>query len=99
MHCYNCGKEIDKHKDDVISLDDLNWSHSECLYNPPHLPEDTELPLNVLSKCHEARANYASALRAYIESMMKSGMDACEIWCELEITLNQVEEIVSDLED
>ena len=47
----------------------------------------------------EARTNYASALRAYIESMMKSGMDACEIWCELELTLNQVEEIVSDLED
>lgn len=47
----------------------------------------------------EARANYASALRAYIESMMKSGMDACEIWCELEITLSQVEEIVSDLEN
>ena len=47
----------------------------------------------------EARAIYASALRAYIESMMKSGKDACEIWCELEITLNQVEEIVADLED
>ena len=47
----------------------------------------------------EARANYASALRAYIESMMKAGMDACEIWCELELTLSQVEEIVSDLED
>ena len=43
----------------------------------------------------EARANYASALRAYIESMMKSGRDACEIWCELELTLSQVEEFIS----
>ena len=47
----------------------------------------------------ESQANYVSALRAYIESMMKSGMDACEIWCKLEITLSQVEEIISDLED
>lgn len=67
MHCYNCGKEIDERKDDAISLDDLNWSHTECLHNPPHSMEDSEwvidpfdtyesgeLPLNDLSKCGDA---------------------------------------------
>lgn len=31
MHCYNCGKEIDTATDKAMTLDNLNWSHYECM--------------------------------------------------------------------
>jgi hypothetical protein len=30
MHCYHCGKEIVR-AEDGITLDNLNWSHYECI--------------------------------------------------------------------
>lgn len=41
MHCYNCGKQITD-RNSAISLDDLNWSHTECLHSQKQLMEEVE---------------------------------------------------------
>lgn len=29
--CYECGKQINRLLQDIITLDDLNYAHAECL--------------------------------------------------------------------
>lgn len=49
------------------------------------------------SELNAARIAYSQALHQIIKSMLDSGMDTTEIWCELEITLASVEQIAEGI--
>lgn len=60
--------------------------------------ELVDTPDGLSATLNKARESYSTALRDLVRSMLATGMDTNEIWCELELTPYAIEQIVTQVE-